>query len=274
MDFYDLINTRNRNVLIAAHRGVAGANIPCNTLEAFDLALKQGADIIELDITKSLDGELFVFHPYMDFPHLGKLIPMQFKTTKAIRKIKYLNADLTKTQYGVSSFDETLDYLKDRCIINIDKFWQNPKKIVGILKRHNLLNSVIIKSYTDERSLSMVRELAPSVPYMAMVKSCAIDLEEKILHSGINLIAEELLFKSINDVCVSNEHIEKLHNNNILVWGNSIVYNYKDVISAGKTDDLAILGHESEVWGWFVDNKFDIIQTDWVLQLKNYLLSR
>lgn len=34
--------------LIAAHCGVAGGDIPGNTLEAFDTALCQGADMIEL----------------------------------------------------------------------------------------------------------------------------------------------------------------------------------------------------------------------------------
>ena len=34
--------------LIAAHRGVAGGDIPGNTPEAFDTALCQGADMVEL----------------------------------------------------------------------------------------------------------------------------------------------------------------------------------------------------------------------------------
>lgn len=29
-----------KKVLVAAHRGVAGADIPCNTIPAFELALK------------------------------------------------------------------------------------------------------------------------------------------------------------------------------------------------------------------------------------------
>ena len=51
--------------LIAAHRGVCGGNIPGNTLEAFEAALAQGAGVIELDVSQSADGELFVFHPFI-----------------------------------------------------------------------------------------------------------------------------------------------------------------------------------------------------------------
>ncbi len=34
----------NRGILVAAHRGVAGANIPCNTIPAFEIALRSGAE--------------------------------------------------------------------------------------------------------------------------------------------------------------------------------------------------------------------------------------
>ena len=49
-------------VQVAAHRGVAGVNIPCNTIPAFDIALHGGAAILEMDLFKSLDGEIFIFH--------------------------------------------------------------------------------------------------------------------------------------------------------------------------------------------------------------------
>lgn len=43
-------------MLIAAHRGIAGGNIPCNTIAAFDAALYQGADMIELDVAERRCG--------------------------------------------------------------------------------------------------------------------------------------------------------------------------------------------------------------------------
>jgi glycerophosphoryl diester phosphodiesterase len=47
--------------LILAHRG-ASAEAPENTIEAFDLALRQGADGIELDVRISSDGVPVVIH--------------------------------------------------------------------------------------------------------------------------------------------------------------------------------------------------------------------
>ena len=54
-------NTRN-NLILCAHRGLSSANIPCNTLSAFKAALMAGADMVELDVSISRDGKLFVFH--------------------------------------------------------------------------------------------------------------------------------------------------------------------------------------------------------------------
>jgi len=47
--------------LVIAHRG-ASAYAPENTIAAFELAVRQGADMIELDVQRSADGVLVVFH--------------------------------------------------------------------------------------------------------------------------------------------------------------------------------------------------------------------
>ena len=50
-----------RTTKVWAHRGASGYR-PENTLEAFELAIRQGADGIELDVHTSADGELIVMH--------------------------------------------------------------------------------------------------------------------------------------------------------------------------------------------------------------------
>jgi glycerophosphoryl diester phosphodiesterase len=47
--------------LVIGHRG-ASAYAPENTLAAFELALRQGADMLELDVQRTADGVLVVFH--------------------------------------------------------------------------------------------------------------------------------------------------------------------------------------------------------------------
>ena len=47
--------------IIFAHRG-ASAHAPENTLAAFELAVAQSADAIELDVKLSADGQAVVLH--------------------------------------------------------------------------------------------------------------------------------------------------------------------------------------------------------------------
>jgi glycerophosphoryl diester phosphodiesterase len=51
----------NRHPVIAAHRG-ASAYRAEHTMEAYELALWQGADVLELDVRSTADGEIVVVH--------------------------------------------------------------------------------------------------------------------------------------------------------------------------------------------------------------------
>lgn len=57
--FRDIV--KSRRFLNVAHRG-ASAYAPENTLEAFELAITQGAEVIELDVHLTRDNEVVVIH--------------------------------------------------------------------------------------------------------------------------------------------------------------------------------------------------------------------
>ncbi|MBQ7719368.1 MAG: glycerophosphodiester phosphodiesterase, partial [Clostridia bacterium] len=42
------------------------------------------------------------------------------------------------------------------------------------------------------------------------------------------------------------------------------------VLTAGHTDDAAVMGDPEYGWGWLAD-RFDIIQTDWIGSLSGFL---
>ena len=151
------------NVIIVAHRGVAGGNIPCNTLASYEIALKQGADLIEIDVSRSLDNELFIFHPLMEHAHLNKPLYLPALPMSAIKKLRYVNCDNTPTQFGISTLDEFFEHFKGRCLINIDKFWSNPEKIYKAIKRHGLTDQVLVKSKVNDKVLRVLEELCPEL---------------------------------------------------------------------------------------------------------------
>ena len=57
---FNFWETANEKIMIVAHRGAFGGNIPCNVIPAFEAALKQGADVIEIDVEMSADGKLYI----------------------------------------------------------------------------------------------------------------------------------------------------------------------------------------------------------------------
>ena len=80
--------------LLVAHRGVCGANVPCNSIAAYKIALNQGADVVEIDVSKSKDGKFYVFHPGMERAHLGVPMLLSALPSKIIDKLHFLNQTL------------------------------------------------------------------------------------------------------------------------------------------------------------------------------------
>lgn len=259
--------------LLAAHRGVSGGNIPCNSRAAYKAAVMQGADIIELDVSISLDKKLFAFHPFMEKAHLNLSLPIRFMFSKQVNWRCYTNQDNAATYERVLTLDDALDLLKDKCIVNIDKFWTAPKEISRCIRQHNMENQIIIKTPASEKHFSAVEELAADFAFMPIVKK-ADNVSKELMKRKLNFMGIEAVFSDESDPVISDEHIEWLHKNSLAIWGNAIVYNKKDIISAGHTDDIALTENPDYGWGWFYDKKFDIIQTDWLTQAKNYFDTR
>ena len=103
---------QEKGVLVAAHRGTSAGNIPPNSIAAFDIALKEGADILEMDLFQSADGEIFVFHTGMEPSHLDHHIKIETYTAAEIKQMRLCNCDLIETFLPVNTFDEVLEHLK------------------------------------------------------------------------------------------------------------------------------------------------------------------
>lgn len=258
---------------LVAHRGVCGANIPCNTLAAFKIALDQGADVIELDVAISKDREYFVFHPGTEpvFLKCGRLISEM--TSDEVKALRLLNQDEVVTSYAIPTLEEALNFLKGRAYINVDKFWTDVKGISEVIHRCGVENQVIAKTFTGQKSLDEVALYAPDLMFMPLVSETDT-VTDDLIAKGVNVIGAELLFKTESADVISDEYINKMHSRKLLLWANSIIYNEKAVISAYHTDDISLTDSPDKGWGWIIDKGFDFIQTDWLLPLKNYIEKR
>lgn len=267
---FDLIEKAKENIIVVAHRGASGGNIPCNTMVAYETALKQGADMIEVDVSRSADGRLFLFHPGMEREHLGIFSKLPLKKFKNIQKIHYLNYDRTKTQFPIAGFDDFLEQFKGRCFINIDKFWDNPEEIYKAIKRHGITDQVLVKSKVTNKVTDVLENLCPELPFIPIVSE-SHPHHDMLCKKNINYIGAEILFKEENSYLASDEFIEMMHSQGKLIWMNAIIYDYKRQLTGGHSDDSALTVSEDYGWGWLADKKADFIQTDWTMMLVDYL---
>ena len=263
----------NDNVQVVAHRGAAGSNIPCNTIPAFDIALKGGASILEMDLFKSTDGKIFIFHTGKEPYQLNKNIDLTKLDSEEIKKLRLINVDFNPTQWGINSFDDILEHFKGRCILNLDRIGDCIPDVINVVERHNMKDQVLLKHAPIPSVLKIIEDVAPDYMFMPiyMEKDNASEIIEKM---NINYIGAELVFETEKSPVIQPEYIESMKKRGKTLWGNAVLYNYKIPLSAGHTDDVSMIDDPDKGWGWLVDHGFDIIQTDWTYQCCKYLKDR
>lgn len=111
-------------VTITAHRGdCSGA--PENTLAAFELAIENGADIIELDVRQTKDGEIVVMHDESlkrvcgVNKKVGKLTYEELMKYSPGKKYRGPNEELYREE-KIPTLQEVIDLVGDRAKLNIE----------------------------------------------------------------------------------------------------------------------------------------------------------
>lgn len=260
---------KEKKLLLVAHRGIWGGNIPCNTIPAYETALRQGAEMIEIDVDRTRDGKLIVFHPGMEQPFLGFSESLRRLDWDFVKQLRYINIDSAPTQYGIHTLDEVLEQFKGRCYINVDKFQDNPREISEAIRRHGMTEQVLVKTKVREDLLDIIAAHCADMPYMAIIRNPE---ELSLLQAhGIEPVGYEVLFSEDTAAVASPEFIENTHSQGKLMWCNAIVYDYRTVIAGTHTDDRAVCGDPEGSWGWIADRGFDLMQTDHVLEAALYL---
>lgn len=154
---------------IFAHRG-ASAHAPENTLAAFELALAQGAEGIELDTKLSADGHAVVIHD-----------ATVDRTTDGHGRVNDMSlADLRSLDAGVffaekyrgekiPTLEEVFEALGKRLFINIELTnYKTPgdhlvEAVCMLVKKFALQKQVLFSSFLGS-NLSKARGLLPEVP--------------------------------------------------------------------------------------------------------------
>lgn len=155
--------------VIFAHRG-ACAHAPENTIAAFELALAQQADAIELDVKLSSDGYVVVHHdPTLDRTTTGKG-PLKNMTLAELKKLDAGSFFSEKFKgEPVPSLEDVFEAVGKRTFINIELTnYKTPRDelvetVCMLVKKHQMQKRVIFSSFFAS-NLSKARSYLPEVP--------------------------------------------------------------------------------------------------------------
>lgn len=262
-----------KTVNIAAHRGSCGGNIPPNTKVAYESALYQGANILEADVARSADGVFYMFHTGSgnEKYYLGIDCAFEDLTSKELDEI-HLNNELGKdTLYRLNRLEDILLQFKGRCIINLDRSWEYWEEIMPMVRKMDMVDQILLKSPCKKEWIEKAGAVASDFAYMPIINEDITPFYELGGDSLPGFIGAELVFATEESPILANRTVDMLHKDGKIAWGNSIQFSAKKILSAGHNDDISLSGNPDAGWGWLIHHGFDIIQTDWVCALKNYV---
>jgi glycerophosphoryl diester phosphodiesterase len=166
-----MLETRRQitgKVSIVGHRGALDC-APENTLASLQEGLRQGADIIELDVQLAADGEVVVFHDDRLDRTTNAGGPLSERT---VAELKTLDAggwfDPRFSGEPIPTLDEVLAWAKDRIPLYIElKYSGSPGSalataVVQQVMAHKMVHQVAIISF-EHQALYQVKGRAPDL---------------------------------------------------------------------------------------------------------------
>jgi glycerophosphoryl diester phosphodiesterase len=142
---------------------------PENTFAAFELALKQGADVIELDVHLTADNQCIVIHDEtLERTTNGHGIVGETTLTE-LKKLdagSWMGAEFAGQQ--LPSLDEVLAWASSRCILDIEikadpvPYEGIEARVVDLIRHHKMQDQVLVISF-DHRVPQRVKALAPEL---------------------------------------------------------------------------------------------------------------
>ena len=241
-----MLETRRQitgKVSLVGHRGAA-ACAPENTLASFREALRQGADIIELDVQLCADGQVVVFHD----DHLERTTDGHGPLAeRSLAELKALDAgswfDPRFAGEPIPALDEVLAWARGRIPLFIELkhvAHTRPSLDAVVVERilaHEMADQVMIISF-DHQALYRVKELAPHLATGALYRTRVDDPVGLARGIGANAVMPFWQAVTAEDVVLCHAAGLAVH-----VWGAGL--DYPTLIAAGA--DCVNADHPSQV---------------------------
>ena len=196
-------------VTITAHRGDS-KSAPENTLAAFEKAIENGADVIELDVRQTKDGEIVVMHDEnlrrtcgVD-KKVGKLTYAEIQKISAGAKFKGKNKELYENE-KIPTLQEAIELIGDRAEVNIElkpaKTDKNlERRVAEIVSEYDYYNNCVVASLTY-KSIKRIKNYDPEIKTIYVMAMAMGDFYNIEYADGF----------SIKSRFINNEVIKKAH---------------------------------------------------------------
>lgn len=206
----------NNNFIVYAHRG-ASAYAPENTKVAYEKAIELKVNGIELDLQKTKDGKIVIFHDdYIDKKSngIGKIEEHTYQELLELDFGSWFD-NKYKNEKIVLFEDFARDYLDKDLTFAIElKGLGIEKETLDIINKHKVHNNIYITSFLYE-ALANVRKIDSNIKLSWLI-------EDRISKENI----EKILRINGTQICpraslVTKEDIEMANNNGLGVrlWG-------------------------------------------------------
>lgn len=273
-DINSLLNERftQKKVLVAQHRGAHNGNVPQNTMLAFKTSLLLGADMFELDVSRSKDGKLYCFHDTTEEINLRQHKNIQEFTSSAIAEMELYNSIWEPSAFKVQDMEEVIKSFNHGELYNVDRSWGKLEETFALLKKYpHSIKQALLKAPPKKEILDKYEAEPAKFMFMAIVKSVE-DIELVKSYKNINTVGFELIADSEESPMFSDELITSLHKDGYFVWINAITLSSlgKHILSGGHGDNESLIQGFDKGWGVLIKKHFDIIQTDWPELLSTY----
>lgn len=206
---------------VIAHRGASGTHVE-NTLVAFEQAIIEGCDGIELDVQLHPSGELVLSHDaYVMFN--GQVKPLNALSLTEVASITFHDGS------KLTTLDAALIKIAGRCDVNIEiksaslYSEQHPKGQVEqvLLAIDAIVRKLVAQEIYSWQQLSIssfnhhvlqkARNLIPEINLGALSASCPVNYAT---------FAKELSATSVNLAidCINQDMIDHAHSQGLFVW--------------------------------------------------------
>lgn len=175
---------------IFAHRG-ASAYAPENTVEAFALAMEQGADGIELDVQMTKDGQVVVIHDEIIDRVSDGTGAVRDYTLEELKKFHFSNHMENYENAAIPTLKEVLDLIKSsNMLLNIELktgiYWYPnlEEKTMELVKEAGMEDRVIYSSF-NHYSIKKILELDSHAECAFLYSDVILNVDKYAKNAGV-----------------------------------------------------------------------------------------